>query len=34
MRAGKYVADTAAAAGVKVFVFSTLENVAERTKAC
>ncbi len=33
VRAGIAVADTAAAAGVKVFVFSTLENVAERTKA-
>ena len=31
--AGKFVADTAAAAGVKVFVFSTLENVEKRTEA-
>ena len=30
--AGKLQADAAAAAGVKVFVFSTLENVEERTQ--
>ena len=30
--AGKLQADVAAAAGVQVFVFSTLENVEERTK--
>ena len=30
--AGQLVADTAAAAGVKVFVFSTLEDVEKRSK--
>ena len=33
VHAGKMMADAAAAAGVKVFVFSTLEDVEKRTKA-